>query len=91
MKVLITGGNGMVGKHLQEILPEAIYVGSKDYDLRDWLDVENLFETFKPTHVIHLAAKVGGIQDNINKPDEYFDDNLLININVLRMIFFGEL
>jgi nucleoside-diphosphate-sugar epimerase len=34
MKILVTGGNGMVGKHLQEILPEAIYVGSKDYELR---------------------------------------------------------
>jgi len=85
MKILVTGGNGMVGKHLQEILPEAIYVGSKDYDLRDWLDVENLFETFKPTHVIHLAAKVGGIQDNLAKPAEYFDDNILINTNVLKM------
>ena len=75
----------MVGKHLQKILPEAIYVGSRDYDLRDWLDVENLFETYKPTHVVHLAAKVGGIQDNLSKPAEYFDDNILINTNVLKM------
>ena len=74
----------MVGKHLKEILPNAIYVGSKDYDLRDWLEVENLFETYKPTHVIHLAAKVGGIQDNISKPAEYFDDNILINTYVLK-------
>lgn len=75
----------MVGKHLQEILPNAVYVGSRDYDLRDWLDVENLFETYKPTHVIHLAAKVGGIQDNLSKPAEYFDDNILINTHVLNM------
>ena len=84
-KILITGGNGTVGKHLQAILPEAIYVDSKDFDLRDWLDTENLFETYKPDRVIHLAAKVGGIQDNINKPAEYFDDNILINTNVLKM------
>jgi GDP-L-fucose synthase len=37
-----------------------------------------------PTHVIHLAAKVGGIQDNIAKPAEYFDDNILINTHILR-------
>ena len=85
MKLLITGGNGVVGKHLQELLPDAIYVGSKDYDLRDWLAAENLFETHKPTHVIHLAARVGGIQDNISRPAEYFDDNILINTNVLKM------
>ena len=75
----------MVGKHLQEILPEAVYIGSRDYDLRDWLDVEKLFEIYNPTHVIHLAAKVGGIQDNLAKPAEYFDDNILINTNVLKM------
>ena len=85
MKILVTGGKGMVGKHLQEILPEAVYIGSRDYDLRDWLDVEKLFETYNPTHVIHLAAKVGGIQDNLAKPAEYFDDNILINTNVLKM------
>ena len=82
--ILVTGGSGMVGKHLKKILPDAIYVGSKDYDLRNWLEVEDLFEKYTPTHVIHLAAKVGGIQDNINKPAEYFDDNILINTHILK-------
>ena len=84
MKLLITGGSGAVGKHLQEILPDAIYADST-YDLRDWLAAENLFETHKPTHVVHLAAKVGGIKDNISKPAEYFNDNILINTHVLNM------
>ena len=82
----------MVGKHLQEILPEkntptgkVLYVSSGEYDLRNWLEANKLFKLYKPDRVIHLAAKVGGIQDNIAKPAEYFDDNMLININVLRM------
>ena len=83
-QILVTGGTGMVGKHLRNIIPGAIYVGSKDYDLRDLIEVENLFNKYKPTHVVHLAAKVGGIQDNIAKPAEYFDDNILINTNVLK-------
>ena len=74
----------MVGKHLKSILPNAVYVGS-EFDLRDWIETENLFETYKPTHVIHLAAKVGGIRDNIAKPAEYFDDNILMNTNVINM------
>lgn len=82
-KILVTGGKGMVGKHLQKILPDAIYIGS-DVDLRDWMAVETLFKNIKPTHVIHLAAKVGGIQDNMAKPAEYFDDNILMNTNTLR-------
>jgi len=84
-KILITGGTGMVGKHLKQFLPEAVYVGSKDYDLRNILEVENLFKTYNPICVVHLAAKVGGIQDNINKPAEYFDDNIFINTNVLKI------
>ena len=82
-RVLVTGGTGMVGKHLQEILPDAIYIGS-EVDLRDWQVVNEYFNKTKPTHVIHLAAKVGGIQDNISSPAEYFDDNILMNMNVLK-------
>ena len=84
MKLLITGGSGAVGKHLQDILSDAIYVGS-EYDLTNWTDAENLFETYKPTHVVHLAAKVGGIKDNISKPAEYFNDNILINTHIMNM------
>ena len=32
-KILVTGGTGMVGKHLQELIPEAVYIGS-NIDLR---------------------------------------------------------
>jgi len=84
MKILITGGNGMVGKHLQEILPNATYIGRKDCNLTLWKEVEYMMFLHKPTHIIHLAAKVGGIQDNIAKPAEYFDENILINTHILR-------
>jgi len=84
MKILITGGNGMVGKHLQEILPKATYIGSKECDLTSWKEVEYMMFLNKPTHVIHLAAKVGGIQDNIAKPAEYFDENILMNTHMLK-------
>ena len=84
MKVLITGGNGMVGKHLQEILPNATYIGSKNCNLTSWKEVEYMMFLWKPNHIIHLAAKVGGIQDNIAKPAEYFDDNILMNTHILK-------
>jgi len=74
----------MVGKHLQEILPKATYIGSKECDLTSWKEVEYMMFLNKPTHVIHLAAKVGGIQDNISKPAEYFDDNILMNTHMLK-------
>ena len=61
MKTLITGGNGMVGKHLQEILPKATYIGSKECNLTSWKEVEYMMFLNKPDYVIHLAANVGGL------------------------------
>lgn len=87
MKILVTGGSGLVGKYLQKILPNATYLSSKDCDLRDQRQVYDLFETLKPTTVIHLAAKVGGIKDNIAKPAEYFEDNILMNTNLLKVSY----
>lgn len=77
--ILVTGGSGLVGTALKKVLPDAIYVSSKDYDLTKEVDVIKMFEEVKPNIVIHLAAKVGGILDNIEKPAEYFIDNILMN------------
>jgi GDP-L-fucose synthase len=82
-EILVTGGTGMVGKHLQKFLPHAIYTGS-NIDLTDWVAVNSLFNKIKPIRVIHLAAKVGGIQEHIEKPAEFFDENILINTHVLK-------
>ena len=84
MKILVTGGNGLVGKHLQDILPDAVYVSSKDYDLTKDYNVREMLSSEKPDIVIHLAARVGGLLDNINHPVDYIEENILINTNVLR-------
>jgi len=84
MTTLVTGGSSMVGKHLQKILPKAIYLTSKDCDLTNYNDTYNLIKRIKPQAVIHLAAKVGGIMDNINKPVDFFEQNILINTNTLK-------
>jgi GDP-L-fucose synthase len=77
--IVCTGGSGMVGKSLKKIMPGAIYLSSKDYDLTSERGVAQMYHDLKPSVVIHLAAKVGGIVDNINKPSEYFTDNTLMN------------
>lgn len=87
MSILITGGSGLVGQHLKEILPDAVYISSKDCDLRDQIQIYDLFDKIQPTIVVHLAAKVGGIKDNINKPAEYFEDNILMNTNLLKVSY----
>lgn len=79
MKIVVTGGSGMVGKSLKKIMPNAIYLSSQDYNLTIERGVAQMYHDLKPTVVIHLAAKVGGIIDNINKPYTYFTDNILMN------------
>ena len=89
--VLVTGGSGLVGKAIQDFLatetttPEKwIFLSSKDGDLRDRKDTEAIFEKHKPTHVLHLAAKVGGLFANMKQKVEFFRENILINDNIME-------
>jgi GDP-L-fucose synthase len=83
MSIIVTGGTGLVGKYLQKYL-DAIYLSSKDFDLTKESEVIKMYETYQPHTVVHLAARVGGILDNINKPFEYFEDNVLMNTYLLK-------
>ena len=78
-KIVVTGGSGLVGKALKKYLPNAVYLSSKDFNLTIEEEVKSMYLKYKPDTVIHLAAKVGGIIDNITKPAEYFTDNVLMN------------
>ena len=70
MRVLVTGGTGLVGTYLREYI-EAVHLSSKDFDLTNEADVMRMYSYYRPEVVIHLAAKVGGIADNIQYPFEY--------------------
>lgn len=78
-KIVVTGGSGQVGKSLKKIMPDAIYLSSKDYDLTSEKGVAQMYHDLKPDCIVHLSAVVGGIMDNISKPGEYFTDNVLMN------------
>lgn len=82
--ILVTGGTGLIGKALKEIMPDAIYVGSSNYDLRIENDVERLMYTENPDIIIHLAALVSGIADNIKRPADHFTDNILMNTHIIN-------
>jgi GDP-L-fucose synthase len=84
---LVTGGSGMVGKSLSKIQPNYIYISSKDYDLTREDDVKSMFEKYKPTKVVHLAARVGGIIDNIENPHDYYIENIKMNTYMVEQSF----
>lgn len=82
--ILVTGGSSMVGSHLKSLIPNAIYVNSKHVDLTDQRDVKRLIGNMQPRTVIHLAARVGGILDNIAHPAEYFYQNVMMNTMIME-------
>jgi len=87
MKILVTGGTGLVGSAFKNIETnhELILVGSKDYNLIDKKSVFEMFSYYMPQSVIHLAAKVGGVKGNSEYVADYFYENILINTNVLNI------
>jgi len=76
----------MVGQSLKKYLPNATYISSKEYDLTSEIHVYQMFNNIKPNIVIHLAAKVGGIVDNITYPADYFDKNIIMNTLLLKYV-----
>tara|TARA_R110002153_G_scaffold41144_2_gene117472 strand:- start:57 stop:980 length:924 start_codon:yes stop_codon:yes gene_type:complete len=84
VEILVTGGSGMIGRAMKELIPKAKFIGSDRYDLRKQNDVEYLFYKEKPECVIHLAARVGGVEANYNNPGKFYYDNIMINTNVLE-------
>ena len=88
-KILVTGGTGLVGRHLKDILPDAAYISSKDYDLTKEDDVKRLCESGWD-HIVHLAARVGGILENMNFPAEFIEQNLLMNTMLVRYARLNE-
>jgi GDP-L-fucose synthase len=92
MKVLVTGGSGLVGKGIESFIKknhlhqehEFIFCSSRDCDLSSLDETRKLFEKHQPDFVIHLAAKVGGLFKNMNFKVDMLEQNMLINFNVLR-------
>ena len=85
-KVLVTGANGMLGRHLQKILEQALCPNKKELDLLEFDSIDRFLSIHKPETIVHAAAKVGGIIDNISYPYDFFEQNVLINTNIILII-----
>eukprot|EP00922_Rhytidocystis_sp_ex-Travisia-forbesii_P071733 GHVS01107053.1.p1 GENE.GHVS01107053.1~~GHVS01107053.1.p1 ORF type:complete len:171 (-),score=36.05 GHVS01107053.1:3-515(-) len=93
--VLVTGGSGLLGHGLSNAtdlmgtnikdMAKFVWLSSKDGDLRCYESMKKIFEQNKPTHVVHLAARVGGVFANMADNLGFFRENSLMNDSVLRL------
>ena len=88
-KVVLTGGAGflgsVVGRKLEERGVAKLTVPRRaEFDLTRAEDVSRLYAEAEPDVVIHLAARVGGIGANMERPAELYLANLLMGTNVIE-------
>ena len=91
-RILVTGGAGFLGKQVIEQLyragaePEKITVTrSRECDLRQMAACQQAVD--QQDIVIHLAAHVGGIGLNREKPAELFYDNLIMGTQLIHAAY----
>merc|ERR1712117_335257 len=89
--ILVTGGTGLGGRGIQPVIEkdkkageEWVFLSSKDANLLSEEDTNAVFEKYKPTHVIHLAALVGGLFANMSSNADFFRSNMKMNDNILE-------
>ncbi|MBN2562718.1 MAG: GDP-L-fucose synthase [Phycisphaerae bacterium] len=90
-RTVLTGGAGFLGEHVHaELLaagarPRDILVPRRrDFDLTRQADVERMFAEMRPTVVIHLAAEVGGIGANRERPGRFFYANMAMGLHLIE-------
>ena len=86
-KILVTGGNGFLGKNVVRNLEnlgisDIIIQSSSDCDLRNMGNCKKAVDGIDV--VFHLAGHVGGIGLNREKPGELFFDNLMMGTQLLH-------
>lgn len=86
--VVVTGGNGFLGRNVVDAFTQA---GAKvvaprrtEADLTQPGVALELFKKHKPSHVVHLAARVGGIGYNQVAPAPLYLDNLMMGTNTIE-------
>ena len=83
MKILVTGGSGLVGSQFKSDKYKRI--SSKDLNLLDQKSIKEYLELNKDVDsIIHCAARVGGVKANMEYPAEFTYENLKMNTGIIE-------
>ncbi|MEY3403991.1 MAG: hypothetical protein RLZZ86_3613 [Cyanobacteriota bacterium] len=91
-RILVTGGAGFLGRQVIDQLcqngadrDKITVTRSRDCDLRVWENCQRAVD--QQDIIIHLAAHVGGIGLNREKPGELFYDNLIMGTQLIHAAY----
>ena len=79
-KFCIIGGNSFIGKNLDADTK----ISRQDCDLSDFNQTKLALKKVKPDSIINCAAKHGSVKEMSSNHVGYLEENLKININILR-------
>lgn len=73
--ILMTGGNGRLGSELRALLPHIMAPGSKELDVTDAQQVQEVLERVRPQLIVHAAAYT-----NVSKAEQEREACWQINV-----------
>jgi GDP-L-fucose synthase len=87
--IYVAGHCGLIGSAMVRLLEEdgftnLILRSRLELDLTDAISVNKFFDKYAPKYVVLAAGRVGGIIENQKFPADFMNENLSIQLNVLK-------
>jgi GDP-L-fucose synthase len=87
-RIFVCGHAGLIGSAVKRRLEQDQYTPiittRSQLDLQDWSSVVQFFEKMRPEYVVLAAGRVGGIVENQTSPADFMEQNIAIQLNVLK-------